>query len=247
MSLKVNVNLVPYKHFLKIKSYISIGILSVITVVSFSFCGGKSKSENSFEEGVIEYKTDVINSEHPLASFAPTTATAKLKANKWIIEMSTMGLFNVYFSCDLDKGTLTEMIKYMDIKNACIENDSTLKEENDKYQLTFKETSDTKVIAGFKCKKVIATKVLDPKCSFDVYYTEDIGPENENSLTPYKSLKGMLMDYRIMRLGLEMHFVATSAKKEEVKDAEFEIPSFFKILTRKEFDDEFNKLFADFF
>ena len=32
----------------------------------------------------------------------------------------------------------------------------------------------------------------------------------------------------------------------EVKDLDFEIPSFYKILTRKKFDEEFNKLFADF-
>ncbi len=219
----------------------------LVELVLLSSCGGKSKSENFISEGIVEYKTDVINTDHPLATFAPSTATAKLKNNKWIVEMSTMGLFNVYFCCDLDKGTLTEMIKYMDIKNACIENDSTLKEENDKYQLTFKETKETKEIAGFKCKKVIATKVLDPKCTFDVFYTEDIGPETGNALTPYKALKGMPMDYRIMRLGLEMHFIATSVKKEEIKDTDFEIPSFYKILTRKEFDTDFNKLFADFF
>lgn len=224
----------------------SFKFITIIASLFFLSCGSK-KSEHAITEGIVDYKTDVINTEHPLSSFAPSNATVKIKQNKWLVEMSTMGLFNVYFCCDLDKLTLTEMIKYMDIKNACIENDSTLKDENDKYKLTFKETKETKEIAGFKCKKVVATKVLDPKCSFDVYYTEDIGPENGNALTPYKKLKGTLMDYRIMRLGLEMHFVATSAKKTVVNDSDFEIPSYFKILTRKEFDDEFNTLFADFF
>ena len=222
-------------------AYLSI---SIITCVN---CGGPKKAENAISEGVIDYKTEVINTSHPLASFAPSTATAKIKENKWILEMSAMGFFNVYFSCDINKGTLTEMIKYLDIKNACVENDSMLKEENNNYLLTFKETKETKMIAGFKCKKVIATKVSAPATTFEVYYTPDIGVENSNALTPYKELKGMLMDYRIVRLGIEMHFIATGAKKDEIKDSDFEIPSNFKIFTRKEFDAEFDRLFADFY
>ena len=210
-------------------------------------CGGSHKAENAFTEGTVEYKADVINCKHPLASFAPSSATVKIKDDKWLLEMSTMGIFNIYFSCNLTHKTLAQMIKYMDIKNACVETDSMLTEENNKFKLTFKETNVTKMIAGFKCKKVIATKVSDPTQVFDMFYTEDIGPANGNALTPYKEIKGMMMDYRIMRLGLEMHFIATSAKSGEIKDSDFEIPSYYKILTRPEFDVEFNRLFADFF
>ena len=80
-----------------------------------------------------------------------------------------------------------------------------------------------------------------------VYYTPDIGTENSNALTPYKELKGMPLDYRVLRLGLEMHFIATCVKSEEIKDSEFDVPSYYKILNRPEFDKEFNRLFADFF
>jgi hypothetical protein len=221
------------------------------SLVSFSLicfsCGGSRRSENAITEGVIEYKASVINENHPLASFAPSTATVKIKNDKWILEMSTMGIFNIYFSCNLENKTLAQMIKYMDIKNACVENDSMLIEENNKYKLTFKETNETKMIAGYKCKKVIATKVSDPSVTFDVYYTPDIGSENSNELTPYKELKGMPLDYRVLRLGLEMHFVATCVKSEEIKDSDFDVPSYYKILNRPEFDKEFNRLFADFF
>ncbi len=216
-----------------------------LSLICFS-CGGNHKSENAITEGVIEYKANVINENHPLASFAPSTAAVKIKNDKWILEMSTMGIFSIYFSCNMENKTLSQMIKYMDIKNACIETDSMLIEENSKYKLTFKETNETKMIAGYKCKKVIATKVSDPSVTFDVYYTLDIGTENSNELTPYKELKGMPLDYRVLRLGLEMHFVATSIKNEEIKDSDFDIPSYYKILTRSEFDNEFNRLFADF-
>ncbi len=221
-------------------------LLVSLSLICFS-CGGSRKSENAITEGVIEYKASVINENHPLASFAPSSASVKIKNDKWILEMSTMGIFNIYFSCNLENKTLSQMIKYMDIKNACIENDSMLIEENNKYKLTFKETNETKMIAGYKCKKVIATKASDPSVVFDVYYTPDIGSENSNELTPYKELKGMPLDYRVLRLGLEMHFVATSVKGEEIKDSDFDVPSYYKILNRPEFDKEFNRLFADFF
>ena len=230
---------------MKFKRSIFFSLLS-FSVICFS-CGGSRRSENSINEGVIEYKANVINEHHPLASFAPSTATVKIKNDKWILEMSTMGIFNIYFSCNLENKTLAQMIKYMDIKNACVETDSMLIEENNKYKLTFKETNETKLIAGYKCKKVIATKVSDPSEVFDVYYTPDIGPENSNALTPYKELKGMPLDYRVLRLGLEIHFIATCVKSEEIKDTEFDVPSYYKILTRPEFDKEFNRLFADFF
>lgn len=230
---------------MKLKQSIFLSLLS-FSVICFS-CGGSRRSANSINEGVIEYKASVINEQHPLASFAPSTATVKIKNDKWILEMSTMGIFNIYFSCNLENKTLAQMIKYMDIKNACVETDSMLLEENNKYKLTFKETNETKMIAGYKCKKVIATKVSDPSVVFDVYYTPDIGPENSNALTPYKELKGMPLDYRVLRLGLEMHFIATCVKSEEIKDTEFDVPSYYKILTRPEFDKEFNRLFADFF
>lgn len=235
-----------YKNLLKFKKIIFFAIVFSTIWIWFS-CEQSRKCENAFTEGIVEYKTDVINSTHPLAAFAPSTATVKLKNDKWLLEMSTMGIFNIYFSCNLGDKTLTQMIKYMDIKNACVETDSMLINENNKFKLKFKKTNETKMIAGFLCKKMIATKVSDTTAVFDVYFTEDIGSEKGNELTPYKEIKGMPMDYRVMRLGLELHFVATSAKKEIVKDTDFEIPSYYKILNRLDFDKEFDRLFADFF
>ena len=52
----------------------------------------------------------------------------------------------------------------------------------------------------------------------------------------------MLMQYRLKKLGLELCFTATSVKKVDVKEDVFEIPSYYKIVSRPEMD----KLFADF-
>lgn len=204
-------------------------------------CGGSKKSENALTEGVIEYNAEVVDQSHPMAGLAPGSATVKFKDNRLQVEMSTMGIFNTIFISDPGKKTLTQMVKFMDIKNACIQTEADLVQENKDYELKLEEVKGTKKIAGYNCKKVKATYVNNPSESFDVYYTDELGLDSINNIGPYKQLKGMLMQYRLKKLGLEMCFTATAVKKEEIKDDIFEIPAFYKIVTRPEME----KLFED--
>lgn len=215
-------------------------ILSIITVFALSSCKGK-RTENSLTEGLIEYNAAVVDETHPMAGLAPSSATVKFKENKFELEMSTMGIFNTMFVSDPSKKTLTQMVKFMDIKNACIQKESDLIPENKEYELKFEETNDTKKIAGYSCKKVKATMVNNPTVTFDVYYTDELGSDSINQLSPYKAIKGMLMQYRLKKLGLEMCFTATVVKKEEIADDTFEVPSYYKIVTRSEME----QLFTD--
>ncbi len=207
----------------------------------FYSCGGSKKTENSLTEGLIEYNATVVDESHPMAGLAPGSATVKFKDNKFELEMSTMGIFNTAFVSDPSKGTLTQMVKFMDIKNACIEKEAELRNDNKEYELKFEETKETKKIAGYKCKKVKATMVNSPAVTFDVYYTTELGLDSINQLSPYKEIKGMLMQYRLKKLGLEMCFTATTVRKEEIKDEVFDVPAYYKIVTRSEME----KLFAD--
>lgn len=204
-----------------------------------SSCSGKKNK--GISEGVIEYSAEVVDESHPLAGLAPGSATVKFKNDDLLVEMSTMGIFNTSFISDPHKKTLSQLIKFMDLKNACIQSEKELIKEGGDYALKLEETKETKVIAGYKCKKVKATMVNDPSVTFDVYYTDEIGVDSINYLGPYRQLKGMLMDYRLKKLGIEMRFVATSVKSEEVPDNSFEVPSFYKIVTRGEMD----QVFAD--
>ncbi len=218
--------------------YLFSALVSLLALVS---CSGSKKSENALTEGVIEYNAEVVDQSHPMAGLAPGSATVKFKDNRLQVEMSTMGIFNTIFISDPGKKTLTQMVKFMDIKNACIQTEADLVKENKDYELKLEEVKGTKKIAGYKCKKVKATYVNNPSESFDVYYTDELGLDSINNIGPYKQLKGMLMQYRLKKLGLEMCFTATSVKKEEIKDDIFEIPAFYKIVTRPEME----KLFED--
>lgn len=216
-------------------------IFFATVVVTLSSCGDSKKTANSLTEGMIEYTATVVDESHPMAGLAPGAATVKFKENKFEIEMSTMGIFNTTFISDPAKKTLSQMVKFMDIKNACIQTEADLANDNKDYQLKFEESKETKKIAGYTCKKLKATMVNKPGVSFDVYYTPELGSDSINNLGPYKAVKGMLMEYRLKKLGLEMSFTATEVKREEIKDEIFEIPAYYKIVTRSEME----KLFED--
>ncbi len=213
----------------------------LVSLLILSSCGDSKRTENSLTEGLIEYNAEVVDQSHPMAGLAPSLAIIKFKGNKLQVEMSTMGIFNTTFISDPHKKTLTQMVKFMDIKNACIQGESDLVAESKNYELKLEEVKGTKKIAGYDCKKVKATMVSDPNVTFDVYYTDELGLDSINNIGPYKEIKGMLMQYRLKKLGLEMCFTATAVKKEEIKDEDFEVPAFYKIITRTEME----KLFED--
>ncbi len=201
----------------------------------------QSGSTESLREGVIEFDAKVVDEKHPMAGLAPSAATVKFKDNKFEFSMSTMGIFNTAFISNPSNKTLTQLVKFMDIKDACIQPEKDLTKENDSYSLKFEETKEVKKIAGYNCKKIKATLLSNPNVCFDVYYTNEIGGDSVNYLSPYKKIKGMLMQYRLKKLGLEMEFTATLVKKEEIKDDVFEVPEHYKKVTSA----EMQKLFSD--
>ena len=216
-------------------------IFSLFSLWLCSSCSDSKKTEKSLSEGQIEYSAEVVDQSHPMAGLAPSSATVKFKDNKLHVEMSTMGIFNTTFISDPEKKTLTQMVKFMDIKEACIQNEADLIKEYKDYELKLVETKETKKIAGYTCKKVKASMMNDPTVCFDVYYTDELGLDSINNIGPYKQINGMLMQYRLKKLGLEMCFTATVVKKEEIKNDIFEVPAYYKIVTRPQME----KLFDD--
>lgn len=188
------------------------------------------------DEGIIEYKVEAVDKSNPLAGLAPGSATLKFKGNKYLIEMSTMGIFKTTFIYNGNNKTLTEMIKFMDIKNACIESQEDLVKESMKYELKFRETNIKTKLAKYKCHKLIAYYVSHPEDTFEVLYTKDIMPESIYDFSSYKDIKGMLLKYRLKKWGLELEFTADKVQLTEVSDEDFELPSYYKIISKEEMD-----------
>jgi hypothetical protein len=217
-------------------------VCSVLLIPFFYGCGEEGKTPAGKEEGIIEFDTKGVDEKHPLFGLAPSSATLKYKGDKFAIEMSTMGMFNTSIIGDLKAKTMAQTVKFMDIKQACIENEQQVADDNKDYEIKIEETSETKKIAGRKCHKVKVTMVKDPSITFDAWYTKELGMENCNALNPYHEVKGVLMDYRAKKMGMEMHFLAKKVDLVEVPDNTFEIPASLKIVSKETMKEFFDSL-----
>jgi hypothetical protein len=204
-------------------------------------CDSRDKIADN-DEGIIEFHTRAIDESHPLYGFAPDVATLKFKKHRFALDMSTMGMFNMSIIGNNKDTTMAQTIRFMNIRQACIQNQEELLKENMDFELILEETKETKDILGFKCYKIKVTKAKEPNIRFDAWYTRELGLENANALTPYAKIKGILLDYRIKKWGMEMHFIAKSYRNEKVPDNAFEIPASMKIVSKEEMEQFFLEL-----
>jgi hypothetical protein len=145
-----------------------------------------------------------------------------------------MGMFNTTIIGDTKTKTVTQTVKFLDIKQACIENEKDIIADNLNFPIKIEETKETKEIIGLISHKIKVTMANNPNVTFDAWYTKELGMPDCNSLNPYAMIKGVLLDYRVKKMGLEMHFVARSMKKVEVPENTFEIPSSMKVVGKEE-------------
>jgi hypothetical protein len=205
-------------------------------VVSFTLlfigCGGEDKpkeDDNRISEGVITYTAELVDPNHPMADMAPTKMTVKFKNNKSAVEMAAgMGFLSMSFVSDPEAKTLTNIVRIISQKYSSIQNETDIKKENELFNIEVVPGTETKVIAGYKCKMARVHYKGGEPSDFDIYYTSDINMKNSNFANPYFMIDGVLMEYRVKKFGLEMQFVATSVVKEPIDDAVFECPPDYK-------------------
>jgi hypothetical protein len=69
------------------------------------------------------------------------------------------------------------------------------------------ETDEIKTIAGFECKKAIV-RLPSNNNTFSIFYTNQIILRHPNATNPYKKIKGVLMEFELQLMHLNMRFVA---------------------------------------
>lgn len=71
------------------------------------------------------------------------------------------------------------------------------------------DTDETKIIAGFECRKAIVNLPTKNE-SFEIYYTNQINLRHPNVTNPYRKVKGVLMEFELRLMHLNMRFAAES-------------------------------------
>ncbi len=190
-------------------------------------------------EGTIEYKVVVLDSANPMAKMAPDKMTVKFKNNQEYAELiAGMGLFETSFINDEPSKKVTQMVRMLNKKWAYIADTTAITKELDHdahFDIT--ETDETKVIAGYKCKKAIAKSKDGKTPDVELYYTTDIKMEQPNWATPFKDIEGVLMQYRIAKYGFYMEFTADKVEPEKIDDNTFKLPVEYKMISKQQIDD----------
>ncbi len=215
-----------------------------ILPISMTWMGCNQKDEKFISEGSIEYTASVVDVNNPLASMAPSKMLIKFKNNKTCVEINAgMGLFNTSYISNPETKTLVQVVKLLNKKFWTMENENELKKEIADYKIKITPTEETKVIAGYKCKKAKVSYLdEDSTSTFDIYYTKDINIQNFNFANPFAPIDGVLLQYQVKRFGIEMKFVATKITKEPVDDATFQVPDDYKKISMKEMNALFGSL-----
>lgn len=224
------------------KNRLFFSFIAFINLFLWTSCG-TPVDEGFISEGVITYLAEVMDTESPMASMAPSKMKIKFKNNKSSAEMSAgMGMLTTSFISDPETKTFTQLIRFLDKKYSVIQNEAEIKKENELFNLEIVPTKETKIIAGYKCNKVIVHYKGGEPSDYEVYYTTDLDIKNPNFANPYFNIDGILMEYKIKKFGLEMKFTATSVVKEEIENSTFELPPDYKQISVEEMTD----LFIDF-
>jgi hypothetical protein len=216
-------------------------LLAFTSCLYILFSTGCSNTDEKYiSEGAIEYDATVVDQSNPMANLAPNKMTIKFKNNKSCAEMSAgMGLFSTSFISDPETKSMTQLVKLLNKKFSLVEKEAEIKKENESYPVTITLLKDTKMIAGYKCKKA-HVKVNDENASeFDIYYTKDLNIQNPNFANPFFKIDGVLMEYQMKKFGLEMKFMAKAVKCEDVDDSTFELPEDYKPITKEAMDELF--------
>ncbi|MBA2249394.1 MAG: hypothetical protein H0W12_04300 [Chitinophagaceae bacterium] len=106
--------------------------------------------------------------------------------------------------------------------------------KNKRYEgITFDNTSETAVIAGYKCTKAVAK--LNDGSTFTVFYTTELIVANKDFDNPFKSLPGLALQYESQSGKLQLKYTLSRISFDVVSASKFDIPkSGYRVLTYDE-------------
>lgn len=211
-------------------SYILL-VFSSIFVLSFTSCENDVKNG---KEGVIHYELTYLDdeNENAIITFLPSDMSYSYQDGRSIQKVEGWGgIFKMVGLSNSKNDSVVALLKLLGDKFMY-----TCKLGDDSFgydplvNITIEYVNETKVIAGYECKKAIAHHNNE---DYELFYTDDINIENANWNTPFKEIKGVLLEYQIKMFSINTKITATKVEKILIDDSEFIIPDDYKIVDKK--------------
>lgn len=207
-----------------------------LALIIFGVTFNASAQKDESFQGSITYSISVEGEIDAMAKAQmPTEMVQTYKGSKIRTEQkSAMG--NTIIITDNDSKTSTILLDMMGNKMAI----SQSKEETEKAiqeipEVKITNSDETKTIAGYTCKKSTIELTGENAATMEVYYTNDIVVSNPNSMSYFKDIKGVMMEYSQSMGDFKMKFIAKEVKKGKIKDNMFTVPADYQQMTQEQF------------
>ncbi len=167
-------------------------------------------------EAVIYSKGEKSRMEMSMGFGMSTTTISNSKTGYTVSLMNILGAKYAIEASDKDADNETEDL----LKNTKVE-----------------VTNETKIIAGYNCKKAIIY-LTDPKSKevtqLEVWFTKELDVNNVYVKGPFQKIEGAMLEFSLEQQGMNMNFQANLVSKESVDVKLFEVPDGYKKMTQQE-------------
>jgi GLPGLI family protein len=220
-------------------------IVFVITVLIFITSCKNTDVQSKISSGRIDYKITYLNTDLDKKTMSVLPMRMKLTFNEKqaanIIE-GFMGVYKLNAFTNFHTRKCSTILKVFDkqylFKGGRDEQMCCFDTMED---MEIEETNETKIIAGFTCRKSII-HLPGTNQTFDIYYTDEISLKHPNSTNPYKDVKGVLMEFELNLLDLKMRFVAEKFQALKEDDLNHKLPANSKLVSREQMTQILNRL-----
>ncbi len=212
-----------------------------VSVLAFSACSGIFKKD--IKEGVIEFKSEAVDSKEHASMTVPDKMVVKFKNDYTAAELEAgLGFAKMKFISDPIKKEFRSQVFFFEKKQSKMDFEELKKTNYYLPDYDVEYGTKTKEIAGYTCKNA-TIKFKDGSTSYEIWFTKDISIKNPNWGNAYYKIDAVLMDYRLKKYGLELHFTATSVSEAKIDDSYFTIPAEYEPVKNSELE----KMFEGFY
>ncbi|NVO18093.1 MAG: hypothetical protein HXX13_00240 [Bacteroidetes bacterium] len=204
-------------------------LIALVLIAATAF---SSFAQRNFT-GTIKYKINYPASAGAMAASLPQNFEMQVAGNKAKFEL-VLPNGKYTFIINGDETSVTRLIDATEGKFAI----KKTKEEFAKGdQPVASPGTETKTIAGYKCKsaEVTVTDRGGKSQKNTVFYSDDLGTNNIYFNTNAKGVKGIMLDMDYTAMGVVMHITATEVNSGRISNKTFEIPADYKAVTEAEF------------
>jgi hypothetical protein len=217
---------------MRFKTFVIIALIFTL----FNSCK-KVQHKDRIREGYIEYDIEYLDDSMDsfMKGLLPKKMTIKFKNNNTINKIEGFsGIVSFTHIQNFREKRNITLVKVLNKKYKYVE------KLNDK-SMFFEELPGMKIevqdtileVCGFKSKKARITIPDSNVEPFYIYYTDEIIINNVNAQTPFKSIDGVLLEFKLKLYDMPMKLTARKIQEAEISSEDFEIPKGYESINKK--------------